>query len=186
MKIYFKNYKNLTYEEKVHILDIRNLEYIRKNMYNSDVIQLENHLNWVNNLQDRSDCIYWAIYVDEELLGSIDITSINWDEKFAEWGFYINNKYFGFGVLIEYLGTIHFLEEMKFDKILACVFEENESVYKMHKNKFNYVDSPEHSFVKDSKKYNGLILTQENWYQKKQIIEKMLTKIYKIDEVRWE
>lgn len=186
MKFKFKNFVNLSREEKVQVLELRNSESIRKNMYNTDIISIDSHLNWINSLGNRLDCFYWAIFIDNELIGVIDLTSIDNDKKFAEWGFYICNKYFGLGALIEYLGMEHFIFDLKFEKILACVYENNEKVYNMHKNKFNYIDSPEFSFIKDKKKYNGLVLTKQNWEAKRKTIKNLLSKIYKINEVFWE
>lgn len=186
MKFYFKNYINLTDEEKISILKIRNADVIRKNMYNPDVIPLEDHLNWISNLDNRKDCIYWAIFADNQLVGSIDLTSINLQEKFAEWGFYIDNQYLGLGALIEYLGMEHFIVDMQFEKILACVLDENKQVYNMHKHKFNYIDAPDYTHIKNNKKYNALILSNNNWYVQKDKIRNILTKVYKIEEVIWE
>ena len=186
MKFHFKNYTNLSKKDKLNILKIRNLQYVRENMYTSDIIKTEDHLKWIEGLKTRKDCIYWAIFVDNNLVGAIDLTDISLRGDFAEWGFYIENKYSGYGALVEYLGMKHFLDEMGFEKILAGVYEGNEQVYNMHKTKFNYVDAPEFSIEKDGKKFNTLILTKENWNLKKNSIEKLLNRFYNVEDVVWD
>lgn len=186
MKFYFKNFVNLSELEKEKILILRNSDYVRKNMYNSEKIELKNHMAWIENLKTRNDCKYWAVFVDNNLVGAIDLTDIDMHKKFAEWGFYIDNKFSGIGAIVEYLGTKHFFDNLKFEKILAGVFEENTQVYNMHKRKFNYIDIPELSIEKKGRKFNALTLTKTNWNKVEHELKNLLTKFYNIEEVIWE
>ncbi len=49
MKIVFKEYSSLSKIQSQEILDIRNLDYIRKNMITNEIISLQNHLKWIEN-----------------------------------------------------------------------------------------------------------------------------------------
>ena len=44
---HFKNYVNLTLDEKSMVLEWRNDESIRKWMYDKEVIELQNHLSFL-------------------------------------------------------------------------------------------------------------------------------------------
>ena len=107
LNLYFKSFTKLTHEEKLKVLELRNYDYVRKNMYNNSIISKEEHFNFINNLKNRSDCIYWAIFSNKNLIGAINLTDIK--GNFAEWGFYIDNNCFGLGAVIEYLNK--FLQE---------------------------------------------------------------------------
>ena len=184
LNLYFKSFTKLTHEEKLKVLELRNYDYVRKNMYNNSIISIEEHFNFINNLKNRSDCIYWAIFSNKNLIGAINLTDIK--GNFAEWGFYIDNNCFGLGAVIEYFAMEHFIEAMGFEQILARVYEENKSVYNMHKNRFAYFEAPGYNIEIDNNKYNALILTKENWLKRKEKIYTLINKIYTLSEIRWD
>lgn len=186
MKFYFKNYINLSDDDKFKILEMRNSERIRKNMYDNKIINIQNHLQWIENLKKRKDCRYWAVYIDDILAGSISLTDIGLYDGFAEWGFYIDEKYTGFGAIIEYLGMTHFFDDMKFLKIMAGVLEENKQVYNMHKRQFGYIDAPDLSTSKDGRNFMGLMLTRQRWFDVESKMRNILNRIYNLSEVEWE
>lgn len=57
----FQHFSILSEELLKQILDWRNTFEIRQFMYNTDVISLENHLNFTKNLAQREDCYYWLV-----------------------------------------------------------------------------------------------------------------------------
>jgi len=61
----FKNYKLLAKNEHIELLNIRNSKYVREVSNDKDVISLENHLQWIKNL-DESKC-YLALFIDEKM-----------------------------------------------------------------------------------------------------------------------
>lgn len=186
MKFYFKKYLNLSPEEKVALLELRNAPFVRENMYHSEEIDLTDHLHWLETLKDRTDCLYWAIFLNNELVGGIDLTRIDWPNKFAEWGFFIDEKYLGLGAILEYLGMEHFLETLNLQTILAGVYEKNKKVYHLHKDRFGYQENPSYDSQDGARKFYGLTLSKDVWLKRKAAIHSLLTKIYTIDEVVWE
>ena len=112
MNFWFKNYINFSQKESLAILSLRNAPSVRKNMYNPKIITEAEHLNCIKTLKVRKDCCYWGIYVDKQLVGSIDLTRIDTEKMFAEWGFFIDENHFGFGAVIEFLGMEHFFQDL--------------------------------------------------------------------------
>lgn len=70
MKIVFKNYSILNEQESFEILNIRNKDFIRKNMITNEIINLENHIKWINSLKNNLDKKYFAVLCENEVLGS--------------------------------------------------------------------------------------------------------------------
>ena len=60
MKIVFKNYSVINEQESFEILNIRNKDFIRKNMITNEIISLENHIKWINSLKNNSDKKYFG------------------------------------------------------------------------------------------------------------------------------
>lgn len=88
MKIFFKDFVFLNSSEKQEILSLRNQNYIRENMINSDIISLENHISFINSLKDEPNKKYFAIYVENELIGSLNFVK---NEELS-WGIYFKNE----------------------------------------------------------------------------------------------
>ena len=186
MNFWFKNYINFMHEEALAILPLRNEPSVRKYMYHPKVITEEEHLNWMKTLKNRKDCCYWGIYCDKQLIGSIDLTRIDTEKMFAEWGFFIDENHLGLGAIIEFLGMEHFFKTLHFKTILAGVHEDNKKVYHLHKIKFGYEEAPEYDSESYGKKFYGLTLSDENWERRCSKIKAILDKLYTIDSVKWD
>lgn len=85
----FKNFIQLSLEEKLKVLDWRNDDGIRKWMYNSDILQRDEHLNFINKLSSRNDCYYWLVCNEEGPVGVMNITSVDAKNDKAELGYYL-------------------------------------------------------------------------------------------------
>ncbi|HRL09907.1 MAG TPA: UDP-4-amino-4,6-dideoxy-N-acetyl-beta-L-altrosamine N-acetyltransferase, partial [Aliarcobacter sp.] len=83
MKIVFKNFIFLNDIEKKDILELRNKEYVRENMINSEPISLENHILFIESLKNKNKT-YFAIFFDNQLIGSLNIIK---NEELI-WGLY--------------------------------------------------------------------------------------------------
>lgn len=95
----FKNFINLSLDEKLLILEWRNSDKVRSVMVNQDIITESSHLQFIEQLKYRNDCYYWLV-VDEnnDKVGVVDIIHVKEDEDVGELGFYINPFLFGFGL----------------------------------------------------------------------------------------
>ena len=186
MKFWFKNYTHFTHEDAMAILPLRNALSVRKYMYNPKMISEEEHLNWIKTLKNRKDVCYWGIYCDQQLIGSIDLTRIDTEKMFAEWGFFTDEHHLGLGAVIEFLGTEHFFYDLHLKTILAGVHEDNKKVYHMHKVKFGYVPAPEYDTESYGKFFYGLTLSDERWSSYRLKLKILLDKLYPIDRVTWD
>lgn len=94
----FKNFVCLTEDEKKMILEWRNHEKVRSVMVNKDVISLEDHLKFINSLENRDDCYYWLVIDPTGVnVGVLDVVHIDWDKDVGEIGFYLNQDELGKG-----------------------------------------------------------------------------------------
>lgn len=68
------NYIDCSIEQHRTILRLRNLDIIRKWMVNQEIISEEDHLNFVNGLRNRTDRKFFAVYKDDVLVGTYNLT----------------------------------------------------------------------------------------------------------------
>ena len=68
------NYVDCSKKQLLEILRLRNLDAIRLWMTNPEVISEEDHFKFVERLRDNKDRLYLAIYRDEALVGTYNIT----------------------------------------------------------------------------------------------------------------
>lgn len=86
---HFKNYVNLTLDDKTKVLEWRNDESIRKWMYDKDVIELDNHLSYVESLKNRTDRAYWLVTdLKDDAIGSVNVTDLDEVSDSGELGYY--------------------------------------------------------------------------------------------------
>lgn len=170
----------------MNILDLRNTPSIRKNMYNNQIITTQEHLNWIKTLENRKDCCYWGIYLNEQLVGSIDLTHIDTNKMFAEWGIFIDEYHPGLGTIIGFLSMEHFIKDLHFKTILAVVHEENKKAYHFYNVKFGYEKAPEYDIEKRGQKFYGLILSDKRWEHYCPKVKNTLSRLYPINSVMWE
>ncbi|HFU75477.1 MAG TPA: UDP-4-amino-4,6-dideoxy-N-acetyl-beta-L-altrosamine N-acetyltransferase [Arcobacter sp.] len=134
-KIVLKNFVDLSLDEKKMILSWRNNPIIKKWMYTSDDISLENHLSFIENLKTRDDRYYFLVQEAEEFIGVIDFTNVT--SKDLDIGIYSNPLFKGKGDLLLKEIIKYSFEVLKVKKINAEVFIENEKAYSLYK-RFNF------------------------------------------------
>jgi hypothetical protein len=85
----YKSFALLSPKERQDILNWRNHEAIRLMMYNSDIITLDEHLSFINSLDNRDDRYYWLAFKESTPYGIVYIADITGDGS-AEVGLYRN------------------------------------------------------------------------------------------------
>lgn len=129
------NFIDLTKKKKEMILTWRNHPSIKKWMYDSDDITLQNHMLFIEHLKDSSDKLYFLIQKDGEYIGVVDFTNIN--EQSCDFGLYSNPKLKGIGdVLLDSICKYAF-ENLNINKLYAEVFTKNEKAIHLY-DKFNF------------------------------------------------
>jgi len=71
------------------ILDWRNTERIRANMYTDHIIDPEEHRSWFNRVRKDATCRYLIVEHEGRPIGLSYLTKISRDHGTCEWGFYI-------------------------------------------------------------------------------------------------
>ena len=136
------NFTDMTLDEKKMVLSWRNHPEVKKWMYNSDNISLENHLEYVESLNNSPDKLYFLVEKDKNYIGVIDFTSINRDEKSSEFGLYANvgSKIPGVGRILETICINYAFDVLMISVLKLEVFSDNIQVRNLHK-KFHFQET---------------------------------------------
>ncbi len=121
----------LSNDEKKMVLKWRNHSNVKKWMYNTENILLENHLNFIKTLANQKDKIYFLVKSHQKYIGVIDFTNITSID--CEFGLYTNIAFKGYGKLL--LTTIieYAFNALHLQKLKAEVFVKNERAISLYK-----------------------------------------------------
>ena len=131
----FVNYVELSAEQHQEIWQVRLLEDIRRFMLNQNVFPFSEHLDFVEKLKTDTTKVYFAIYNnDNQFLGSISLHPINYIQRIADWGIYINPAYQGngLGAILSKIFFDHIFAVGIIDKISATILLFNHASLKFH------------------------------------------------------
>ena len=177
-ELLFKNFTKTTLEERKLILSWRNSDRIRLKMVNREIIPLENHLKFIEGLKDRTDCVYWLIYIDETPVGAAYDTDINLSDNTRSGGMYIGDEeYTGYGIPILYYGYQNYFENIGIKENVFDVLKTNKRIYQMHKKIFHARDKYE------TDKEWFLYHDMETYREMKADLEPKMKSFYNIDLV---
>ncbi len=84
MRLELIEYTLLDKERHKTLLQLRNSEYVRKQMSDPKVIALNDHLGWVKGLQGAKRRRHFAVFFQGELIGGVALTDIT--KESASWG----------------------------------------------------------------------------------------------------
>ena len=159
-KIELINFINASLEEKKMILKWRNHPKIKKWMYNQEEIPLKSHLNFIESLKNSKDKIYFLVKMDNEYIGVIDFTNINYNNKSTYFGLYSNPycKIPGVSIILEKVSIDYAFNTLKMDILKLEVFEGNK-IIELHK-RFNFKQTGEK--IVNNKKVIVMELKNEN------------------------
>jgi len=128
------DFVDLTLEEKKAILNLRNSNEIKKWMYNTNDINLDNHLKFINSLELNPFKQYLMIQKDNKFIGVIDFI-FDYQESEVFFGLYANmhHKIAGIGRILEEICIKYIFDIMKLDKLKLEVFSDNKRAIKLYK-----------------------------------------------------
>ena len=108
-------------------------------MYSSDEISMENHIEFIDDLQFSKDRQYMLVKKDSNYLGVVYFTDIDFDKKSSYFGLYANpfEKIPGVGKILEATCLKYVFDLLKFKKIKLEVFSNNVKAINLYK-KFNF------------------------------------------------
>jgi len=135
------DFVDLTLKEKKDILNLRNSDEIKKWMYNSNNISLDNHLVFINSLELNINKQYLMVKKDDRFIGVIYFI---FDYKKSEvfFGLYANihQKIAGIGRILEEVCIKYIFDIIGIKKLKLEVFSENEKAINLYK-KFDFKES---------------------------------------------
>lgn len=147
--IVLKDYVLLTIEEHKELLGIRNSEYIREISLNNEIIDFDNHINFVKNL-NFSEKKFFAIIYKNEIIGGISIFNIKEDMK---WGIFFSDDA---NIIIKSIVPIYFLGYI-FEN-----YQKNEILLDVKKENINAISYDKHLGFKVFKEENEIISMKIN------------------------
>jgi len=117
------------------VLNWRNSERIRINMYSEELISWENHCAWFSRIQNSDTTAYFVIEFKDKPIGIVNFTSIDRVHDKCSWGFYIGDTTAprGSGTALGILGLVQAFEHLHIRKISAEVFAFNEASLRFHR-----------------------------------------------------
>lgn len=163
------------------VLEWRNSERIRINMYTDHLITMNEHKKWFDSLQKQEpiSTIYLVFEFKNKPTGLVYYTNINKRNGKCDLGLYLGetNVPQGIGAVMEFLALEYIFEELKIRKLCCEVIEFNALAIKLH-NRFGFTE--EGKFIKHILKNNNyenvvmLALFKDQWVDIKNKFQKLL------------
>jgi len=161
------------------ILDWRNQESIRQVMYNSDIILMDQHVQWFKRLQKSETAISKIFYYDQVPYGVLNINQIDRINNKCEWGFYIgaNNAPKGMGTILGFTSLNYIFNELLIRKLSAEVLNINKKSATFHQ-KLGFIQEGllRKHIIKDGTYIDILLygLLKEEWEEHSVNIQRMI------------
>jgi len=178
------NYINLTDEEHEFVLGFRNDLKVRKWMFNSNIINKEDHKKFVKSLKERTDQYYWVVKINESYVAGINIFQVDFHNKRCSWGYFLNPEYLGsgMGVLVEFYLLKLVFEKMRFHSLRCETLENNTNTLKIHHMFGFYQEGILRDFIFDRelKVYKNVVVSSildREWERKKDDIYQFILKV---------
>jgi len=165
MNLKLVNYTKLSSNEHIELLEIRNFSYVRKNMKNEALIKLEDHLSWIKTLNNDNTKTYFAVFSDNILVGGINITDIDMEQKTSSWGLFVRAN---INPMVPSISTYLIIDKvfrtLDVNTLNLEVNKLNINAYKFDKN-FGFIDNGEYDDEDNS--YYLMCMNKQDWETKK-------------------
>ena len=142
--IEIKDYVALDSEEHRLVLKMRNASSIKRWMYHTDDITPQEHSKFIESLKDNQSKRYFLVNQADTILGGINLTEINSQNKTAELGIFVNPflSIKGIGQLLIQQAFDYAYNTLDLKTLKLEVFEDNERAIKAYlKSGFKIVES---------------------------------------------
>lgn len=176
------NLRPILFDDAEMVLEWRNQDFVRLNMYYHEIIDLESHMKWFSSMMDDASSRYFIYEQNNIPLGLVAFTNIDRKNNKAFWAFYAaDNKKIGVGVEMETLALQYAFEELHLNKLCCEVLEFNSSVINFHQ-KFGFKQEGirRQDYFRDGKFFDiyELALFKDIYLKSKNVVEKRLKKRY--------
>jgi len=165
------------------ILEWRNTDAVRLNMYNHEVIDIESHLRWFDSMLEDNSCLYFIYERDEQPYGVLSFSEIDIKNKKAFWAFYSGDTSVrGVGSEMEKLALDYAFNTLGLNKLCCEVLEFNTSVIDFHRKfGFKIEGVKRQDYRRDEKFYDiyQLAIFKKDYFKTQQTKPVELEKSYK-------
>lgn len=158
----FIKFQDLSEDLKIKVLYWRNDKEIRKWMYNTNLIDLKQHLNFLNSLNSSKDKIYFLVKRGGIPIGVFSLIDIK--AKNAEWGYYMAPEFQQKNLGVEfYYAILKFcFDQLKFKNIYGYALVSNRAANSL--NSLFGFSSKTLKKEDDKESYKLRTLNKEIWY----------------------
>ncbi len=138
------DFVDTTLSEKKMVLSWRNDESIKKWMYDKQDISIDNHLKYIETLENLNTKQYCIVKKDDNYIGVVDFTNIDFENRTTDFGLYANpfEKIPGVGRILEEICIKYAFDILNLKTLKLEVFSDNKKAINLYK-KFKFKESGE-------------------------------------------
>ena len=145
--------------DKDLILQWRNLDRVRTNMYNDYIISKEEHDAWFSRALVDTNAVYLVFSYENRPIGFASFTNISISHNRCYWAFYLGEVDVprGSGSVMEFFSLDYAFLTLKIRKLCCEVFTFNSGVIKLHE-KFGFIHEGQFSqHYKKNERYEDIV-----------------------------
>lgn len=164
------------------ILEWRNTDAVRLNMYNHERISLDSHTTWFKSMLSNDSCKYFIYERDNSPLGVLSFSDIDPKNRKAFWAFYSGaTNVRGIGSEMEQLALDYAFNSLNLNKLCCEVLDFNTSVINFHRKfGFKIEGIKKQDYFRDEKFYDiyQLAILKTDYIKTKKDILAKVEKIF--------
>lgn len=129
----YRNFINLSEEDKLMILRERNHPDVKKWMFTNEDIKEESHLAFINGLKKRDDAYYWLMLREGKPIGVLSIIHCDFQKEEGEPGYYLfaAEQDSGIGLEMQFCYKKFFFETLGMKNLFGHILYGNTNAYLM-------------------------------------------------------
>ena len=140
-KFVIRNICDCSRGDQDRLLQIRNSDSVRREMYSDCIISTQEHARYIDSLRGNPSRVLFAILCEKSnVVGALSLSEIDRIHKNCDWAFYLDSSARGgVGSAVEFFILDYVFNEIRFSKLNCEVIETNPMIVNMHK-KFGFVE----------------------------------------------
>jgi UDP-4-amino-4,6-dideoxy-N-acetyl-beta-L-altrosamine N-acetyltransferase len=171
-RLKLQNITELSRTEQLRLLELRNQEKVRNNMYINHIIAEDEHFGWIARLKGADHTSFFAVFLDGQIIGGVSLNAISRPNKRADWTSYLDENLHGRGLgpALEFKFLDYAFFDNDFEKLNCEVLDFNTAVVSLHK-RFGFVEEGfrRNHILRDGKAYGAWFLgiTKPEWIDRR-------------------
>ena len=179
----FKNVLDTPYTEQ--LLTWRNQEFVRENMVDAGIINMENHEKYLERLRTTDAQRVFIAFFDDE---PVAVMTFRFNEGNIESGSYVIHEEDlskGFGVITGYARFEYIFDKLPNGKMQTIILEHNKKNINLQRN-FGCVLEGTETIVKSNgtaEKAFVYTMTKEQWEKQRDKIQRLISRIVPVESI---